>query len=270
MSAITVTMAGGNVAGTGSGAVGPLARREAYRIGTHPAYPVLLLYFLVLGGAQAATDGLPARDAVRHVLIIVGLLWFGPATFFTTNLVASSARRSHAESQLAAAPLSASARTLATCLGVLGPTAAATGFAAILWLVEHAGDPVSRAQGAAELAVIPLCTLGGGLLGAAVARWLPWRGLPLVVLFALIAWVVAVMQHGAVWWTAPWTMSPAYYETYTMGAGSHAWHAVYLLGLALLAGVAAMLRHRPHRRPLVALAAVAWIATIAACWAQLP
>jgi hypothetical protein len=270
MSAITVTMAGGDAARTGSAAIGALARREAYRIGTHPAGVVLLLYFLVLGGAQAAGDGLAARDAVHHVLLIVGLLWFGPATFLVTNLVASSAHRSHADAQLAAAPLSASARTLATCLGVLGPTAAATGFAAILWLVEHTGDPVSRAQGAAELAVIPLCTLGGGLLGVAVARWLPWRGLPLMVLFALIAWVVAVMERGAVWWTAPWTMSPAYYQTSTMGAGSHGWHAVYLFGLALLAGVTALLRYRSHRRLLLAFAAVTWIGTVTAGWVQLP
>jgi len=41
-------------------------------------------------------------------------------------------------------------------------------------------------------------------------------------------------------------------------------------GLSLLAGVAALLRHRPHRRLLLAFAAVAWIGTIAACWAQLP
>jgi hypothetical protein len=270
MSAITVTMVGGGVARTGSGVVGTLARREAYRIGSHPVYLVLLLYFLVLGVAQVAGDGLAARDAVRHVLLIVGVLWFGPATFLVTNLVASSAHRSNAESQMAAVPLSASARTLATCLGVLGPTAVASGFAAVLWLVERAGGPVSRVQGVAELAVIPLCTLGGGLLGVAVARWLPWRGLPLVVLFALIAWVVAVMEHGALWWTAPWTMSAAYYQTTTMGAGSHTWHAVYLFGLALLAGVAALLRHRPRRRLLLALAAVAWIGTIAACWAQLP
>jgi hypothetical protein len=270
MSAITVTMTGGEVARSGFGPVGALARREAYRIGTHPVGLVLLLYNLVLGWAQATSNGLAARDAMHYVLLVIGLLWFGPATFFVTNLVASSARRSNAVSQLTAAPLGASARTLATCLGVLGPTAVATGFAAVLWLVEHSGGPVSRAQGVAELAVIPICTLGGGLLGVAVAGWLPWRGLPLVVMFALIAWVVAVMEHGAVWWTAPWTMSPAYYQMYTMGAGSHAWHAVYLFGLSLLAGVAALLRYRPHRLLLLAFAAVASIGTIAACWAQLP
>ena len=103
MSAITATMTGGEVAPSASRAVGALARREAYRIGTHPVGLVLLLYYLVLGGAQATSDGLAARDAVHHVLLIVGLLWFGPATFFVTNLVASSARRSNAESQLAAA-----------------------------------------------------------------------------------------------------------------------------------------------------------------------
>ena len=251
-------------------AVGTLARREAWRIIRHPVYVVLLLYSVVLDAAQAAGQGLSSREAVRYVAVMLGLLWLGPATFFAANLVASSARRAHAESQLAAAPTSAPARTLATCLGVLGPTAAATGFAAILWLVEHVGDTLDRAQGPAELAVIPLCTLGGGLLGVAVARWLPWRGVPLIVVFALIAWVVAVMKHGDLWWTAPWTMSPGYYDDVPMTAGSQSWHAVYLLGLGLLAAVAALLRFRSYRRPLLALGAALWIGTLAACWAQLP
>ncbi len=251
-------------------AVGTLARREAWRIIRHTVYVVLLLYNVVLGAMQAAGQGLSSREAVRYVVVMLGLLWLAPATFFAANLVASSARRAHAESQLAAAPTSAQARTLATCLGVLGPTAAATGFAAILWLVEHAGDTLVRAQGPAELAVIPLCTLGGGLLGVAVARWLPWRGVPLVVLFVLIAWVVAVLDRGDLWWTAPWTMSPGYYREDAMGSGSHAWHAVYLLGLSLLAAVAALLRYPSYRRPLLALGVMLWIGTLGAAWAQLP
>ena len=98
MSAISVTLAGGDIACGGSRAVGALARRDAYRIGAHPVYPVMLPCFLVLSGAQATSDGLATWDAVYHVLLTVGLLWFGPATFFVTNLVASSARRSNAES----------------------------------------------------------------------------------------------------------------------------------------------------------------------------
>jgi hypothetical protein len=255
--------------GTPAGAaVGPLAGREAWRIVRHPIYLAMLLYFVLLGGVQAAGGGLSGRETVRELLLVVGLLWFGPATFFATHLVASSARRSHAESQLAAAPTTAYARTLATCLGVLGPTAAAAAFAAIVWVVEHAGGSLDHAQGPGELAVIPLCTLGGGLLGVAVAQWMPWPGAPLIVLFALIAWVVAVMDRGELQWTAPWTMSRAYYKDAQLAPGSPAWHAAYLLGLSLLAAVVALLRHPTRRRPLLALGAVVFVVTLVAGWVQ--
>jgi hypothetical protein len=250
-------------------AVGTLAKRESWRMVRHPVYLVSLVYFLLLGGVEAVGPGLPARETVRHLVTVLGLLWLGTATFFAANLVASSARRAHAESQLAATPTTAQARTLATCLGVLGPTAVATGLAVTLWLVEHAGDTLDRAQGPAELAVIPLCTLGGGLLGVAAAAWLPWRGAPLIVLAALIAWVVAVFDRGDLRWTAPWSMTPEYADELLL-PGSHLWHAVYLLGLGVLAAVAALLRHPSHRRPLLALGTALWIGTLAACWAQLP
>jgi hypothetical protein len=255
---------------TAGAAVGTLARREAVRIVGHPVYAVLLLYFVLLVGLEATT-GLwpPSRESVRDLLVTLGVLWLGPATFFAANLIASSARRAHAESQLAATPTTAQARTLATCLGVLLPAGLAIGLAAILWLVEHTVGTMQNAQGPAELAAIPLCTLGGGLLGVAVAVWLPWRGLPLIVMFVLLAWVVAVMNRGAIQWTAPWTMSPGY-DVIRPTAGSQDWHAVYLLGLGLLAAVAALLRHPSQRRPLLALGAVLWIGTLAACWTQLP
>jgi hypothetical protein len=249
-------------------AVGALARREARRILRHPVYLLLLLYFVVLAGIEAGGLGAPAREVARHVLTVLGLLWIGPATFFAANLVASSARRAHAESQLAAAPVTGQGRTLATCLGVLVPTAAAAGLAGLLLLAEHLDGTLDRAQSVAELAVIPLCALGGGLLGVAVAGWLPWRGAPLIVLFALIAWVVAVFGRGVLRWTAPWSMTPEYGDE-TVVAGSDSWHAVYLLGLGLLAAVAALLRYPSHRRPLLALGAALWLVTLAAGWAQL-
>jgi hypothetical protein len=251
-------------------AVGTLARREASRIIRHPVYAVLLLYFVVLVGVQATTSlWPPSRDSVRDLLVTLGLLWLGPATFFAANLIASSARRAHAESQLAATPTAAQARTLAICLGVLLPATLATGFAVMLWLVEHNGSTLEYAQGPAELAVIPLCTLGGGLLGIATDRWLPWRGSPAIVGFAVLAWVVAVMDRGDLQWTAPWTMSSGYYHDAQLAAGSPLWHAVYLLGLALLAAVAALLRHASYRRPLLALGTVLLVGTLAACWAQM-
>jgi hypothetical protein len=256
-------------AGTPTGAaVGPLAEREAWRIVRHPINLAMLAYFVLLGGLQAAGGGLAGREAVRELLLVLGLLWFGPATFFAANLVASSGRRSRAESQLASAPTTGYARTLAACLGVLGPTAAAALFAAIVWFVEHVGGSLDHAQGPGELAVIPLCALGGGLLGVAVAQWMPWRGAPLVVLFALIAWVVAVMDRGELQWTSPWTMSRAYYKDAQLAPGSPVWHAAYLLGLSLLAAVPALLRHPSHRRPLLALGAAVLAATLVAGWVQ--
>ena len=256
--------------GTRAPALGTLARREAWRMVRHPVYLLLLVYFVLIGGVETADIGLPSRETARSFLVTFGLVFFGSATFFAVNLVASSARRARAESQLAAAPITPQARTLATCLGVLGPAAVATGFAAALWLVERVGTDLPRAQGPAELAVIPLCALGGGLLGVAAARWVPWPGAPLIVMVSLVAWVVAVMNHGELRWTAPWTLSPGYHDDVLLAAGSQSWHAVYLLGLTLLAGVAALLYHRSNRRPLLAVGALLWVGTLAACWAQLP
>jgi hypothetical protein len=232
---------------------------------------VLLVYFALIGGVDAAGQvGLPSRETAQDFLGIVGLLWFGPATFFAANLVASSARRGHADSQLAAAPTGAQARTFAICLAVLGPAAVAAGFAAVLWLVEHAGTTLDGAQGPGELAALPLCTLGAGLLGVAVARWLPWRGAALLVMLALVAWVVAVGNRDDLRWIGPWSVSQGFFDDPGLAAGSQGWHAVYLLGLGLLAAVAALLRYPSHRRPLLALGAALWIGTLAACWAQLP
>jgi hypothetical protein len=250
--------------------VATLARREARRTVRHPVNLVLLAYFIVLGGVQAVDSGLSANEAVPDFIRLLGLLWLGPATFFTANLIASSARRAHVESQLAATPTTEQGRTLATCLGVLGPTAAAAGVAVVGWLLEHSGSAPTDVQSPAELAVIPLCVLGGGMLGVAAARWLPWRGAPLIVFVAVFAWVVAVLDRGDLRWTAPWSMTTAYSNELSPAGGSHAWHAVYLLGLALLAGVAALLRHPSYRRPLLMLGAVLLVGTVAAGVAQLP
>jgi hypothetical protein len=47
------------------------------------------------------------------------------------------------------------------------------------------------------------------------------------------------------------------------------WHLAYLLGLSVLAGVAALLRTPGNRRGLLITAAIAVIATGLACWQQL-
>jgi hypothetical protein len=99
---------------------------------------------------------------------------------------------------------------------------------------------------------------------------MPWRGAPLIVMFALIAWVVAVMGRDSLQWTAPWTVSSAYFEDVNPATGSHGWHAVYLLGLGLLATVAALLRFASYRQLLLLSGSALLAATIAAGLAQLP
>ena len=70
--------------------VATLARREARRTVRHPVNLVLLAYFIVLGGVQAVDSGLSANEAVPDFVRLLGLLWLGPATFFTANLIASA------------------------------------------------------------------------------------------------------------------------------------------------------------------------------------
>jgi hypothetical protein len=247
-----------------------LARAEARRILTHPVDLLLGLYLVMIGGVETSQLGLPSRDTTQDVLALLGYLCAGVFTFFAANLVASSARRSRAASQLEAAPTGPQAQTLGTCLGVLGPALVATAVAAALWFVGHTGPDLDRALSVPEVAAIPLCTLGAGLLGVAVARWLPWPGAPAVVMVGLIAWIVAVSSRGDLLWTMPWSTSPNYHDDPSLLAGSQVWHGAYLLGLGLLAGVAALLRHPPHRRALLLLGGVLGAGVLLAGVAQLP
>ena len=53
--------------------------------------------------------------------------------------------------------------------------------------------------------------------------------------------------------------------------GHPGWHAVYLLGLCLLALAAALLRHRPLReRAMLGFGVLAAVLTASAAWLQLP
>jgi hypothetical protein len=255
----------------GARTVASLALVEGRRILFHPVYLIIAGFFLLTAGVGTAQGGPWGRAEFREFLTTFGLLYYGLVTLFAANLVASSARRAEAESQLAPTPTDPGARTLATALGVLFPAMLGVAWAVGLWSVEHLGDPaLDRVQSSAEVAVIPLCALGAGLLGVAVARWLPWPGAALVVVVTLIAWVVIGHSHAELGWTAPWSVSPSFEDEPLLRAGSQTWHAVYLFFLCLLAGTAALLRHRPRRRLLLLAGAVFATGAVAAGFAQLP
>lgn len=246
-----------------------LARTEARRILLHPAHLPLALIALALCGIPV--PGLPeiqARTDIKDGLEYVFLLWYWLLVFFAANLVACGARRCGADSQLDATPVSGQARTLAVLLGVGGPVVFAGLVAAGIYALTYGGGTdLEGALTPAELAVLPLGALGAGLMGVATARWLPWPGAPLGVMVVLVVWVGA--NPGGAWW-APWSASPTFLDDPVLLGGSQAWHAGYLLGVAMLAGLAALLRHRPHRRALLAASALVGAATLAAGILQLP
>ena len=245
-----------------------LALTEARRMLLHPAMLAIALIVLV---AVVADPGQPTqRSVLADGLEYIFLLYYGLAVLFAANLVASSARRSGLESQFQAAPVSAQARTVASCLAVLGLVVPAGLAAAASHALTYAGETDPKALSVAELLVIPLCALGAGMLGVTVARWLPWPGAALLVGVLLVLWVGATHELDTWAWFVPWSTSHTWTGLPALEGGSQRWHAVYLVGLAGLAALAAVLRHPGHRRGLLVASALMGAATLTAGLLQLP
>ncbi len=265
-------------------AVVVLGLREARRMLTSPGY--LLLAGLLLttglpdGGGRRREHGYEVLD---NVLALGGL-----ATLFAVSLVATSSRRSGAESMLEAAPLDPGSRARGTALGILlGPVAIAVLLTIALAVIGRGLDPPlsyseAGADGATygswEYLALPITWLGAGLLALAAARWLPWPGVPLAVGVGLIFWVGAGEGQ---FYDEPDHDHPAgYLVPYVVtrhqagllssqAQGDLAWHAAFLAGLCLLALTAALRRDR--RRPAgLGLGVLAAALTVSAGWLQLP
>ena len=252
-----------------------LGWREGRRMLTRPAYLVIVAGVFLTG--LGAVDGLTSAEAYRLLGLV--LVYGALATLFAASLVATSSSRSHSDSQLEAAPVDPQLRTLAAGVGVLlGPVAMAGLLTIAMAAVDLGFEPqLDGAFTGGEYLQLPLSWLGAGLLGVALARWLPWPGVPLVALFGLIAWTMWSAnllddgQHAGL--LMPFVVSSQdALGLGTTSAGAHlGWHAVYLLGLCLLALAAALLRHRGLRHRAVAGFGVLAVAlTASAAWLQLP
>lgn len=249
-----------------------LAPAEARRLLLHPLTLVgLAAYTFNLFGAGWAPR--PAFSALTSMLVLP----FGVPVFFAAALVASSSRRAGADEMLAAAPVTRAQRTAAACLAALGPFLLAGTIQAVLAAVYLAADvELERFPTLFEMSAGPLCLLGAGLLGVAVARWLPWPGASALVMIALIAanqviepFHESVSMLGLYVEFARWGVPP-YNDPVGFIPGSPAWHALYLLALSLGAGALAMLRDSPRRRLWVGTgAALVVIAAAGGIW-QLP
>ncbi|MCA2216277.1 hypothetical protein [Jidongwangia harbinensis] len=126
---------------------------------------------------------------------------------------------------------------------------------------------------AVEYLQVPTLVLGAGLLGIAVARWLPWPGLLPLTTLTLWLGTIALYYHFTEYigptlggppevvqprtWLALW---PVWFASNQgilprQPLGQEMWHLAYLLGLGALAGTAAVLRTDGPRRSVWAAAA---------------
>ena len=240
---------------------------EGRRMLTHPIALTGFLLMLVVTGF--------VRPGGRHEAF-VQLTGGGPAgmylptlVFFAANLTATRTRRSRATELLGAAPTDQERRTAALCVGALVPATAALAYVLLSLAVYRAGDVyVAHSPAVAELMLLPLSVLGAGTLGVMVARWAPWRGVPIVVFVGLVALTLYAHQEHSGWYGS--YLDLIEWESLERLPGSAAWHAAYLLGLDTMAAVGAVLRDTSRRREVLAVGAVVTLATIGAGWAQLP
>lgn len=241
-------------------AVLQLGWREGRRMVLSPVLLLVFGFMTLMGGVNAVSQitdlSLPSRGQAYDYIFWVFALYAGLLFYISCHLVASSARRSKAEGQLAASPLSSRGRCAGLCVGVVvGP-----GLVAALAMVTLAllGNDITRFYGnqtpgsVAELVQLALTVVGAGLFAVMCATWLRFPGsLPLgfvVLVFGTILMSDAERAPINTWpWFAPYIASPAWADDVWTLMGSQAWHAVYLAGLCGLAFCAVMLREREGR-----------------------
>ena len=247
--------------------VRPLGAAEARRMLRHPANAVALAATVV----AVATIIFSGESTQRHpttiahaALFLLVAMFYPLATVVAANRVAGATSRRSVREAMTVTPTQARRRTMAMCLGGLtGPAVVGVGIMLLAFVV---GPFVPDGDGMAartllELLQIPATVLGAGLLGVALARWVAFPGVLALVVMALwfghFAVATTLSADGAVVHGPAWLgLMPTWlFSDQSMAARSplpqEMWHLVYLAGLALLAGVAALLHAPGRRRPLL-------------------
>jgi hypothetical protein len=235
--------------GSRFGSVLALTLVEGRRLITHPA-------ILVATGLIAVE--VARGPAVFHFFFLAGLGYFaiGIGVFVASNLSASRSRRDRTEELFASLPLRPGDRAGAHLLSAAAPLATALLIAGVLASVTRPWEgasvrldvePRTIMHGLPDFAQGPLMIAFLGVAGVVLARWfITLVALP--VAFAAIRIIDAAtgLTHGPLHWLNPVTeYSIAHLEPATVMP----WHLLYLAGLILLLGLAALAR-RPLARGL--------------------
>lgn len=252
-----------------------LARFEARRIARHPAFLVGLAFTLYV--TLSSTAGSMVADSYIN-LTGLALMPLGLGTLLASHLGAVRARRAGAEELLTPAPTSPVVRTTGHLLAVAGAFAFALALSAAGAALGAAwGVFALRPPGLAEFLQGPLAVAGAGMLGVALARWLPNRAVLIPLSIGLMAWNVILLGSGATWFKP--TVDLVVYQ----GDGSYGWdggiggfldgsvgmHCLALAGLAGVVASLALLRHG-RTRAIARLLVLSVVATLAGGVLQLP
>ena len=259
----------------------------------HPAYPFAMLYILTFAVTALVNDEGGRLANFGYIVATLSLLLiYAPLTFVAANRVAASTYRSRIREVLDGTPVDGRQRTVGAIVGLVrGPVVVGSvGAAVLLVLGEFATAHTAVASDRVyqrtplEYLQVPAIVLGAGLLGIAVARWLPWPGmLPLTALVLWLGTIAMYYQFTAVQqssgpevvpgrtWLAFWPVWLASNQGMLprQPLDQEMWHLTYLLGLGVLAGIAALLRTDGPRRALCAAAGAIAAATAVAAWLQL-
>ena len=249
-----------------------LALADARRFARHPVFLfscAVMLTFIAVGLAKQQMIDVGVEGTVVPAFF-VGVFCFVPAHRLTTSL-----RRS---GDLAdTAPVGIQRRTASMCLACLVPMSLGAVCVVVMVVLGAVWPPHMPNDGrvawfgyetnvtiwAVLISNVLLATLGGPLLGVAVARWAPFRGSALLGVVGLLIGTMMLLGLPSPWYgVAPWVIfndehlsNGTYESTWVVDAISPVWNCGYVAALCGLAVVAAMLRGSDRRKPWLAVGA---------------
>lgn len=269
-----------------------LARVEGRRLLRHP----IVLAGAALGAIFAVTFA-DAADIGGDYFLLVGpaLLPLAVATLIAVNLAALRSRRSDTGDLYTSLAARAEVRTMAHLVSIAWPVALAAALVAagFVYLGAAGGlvvDPEGRraVPSLYELAQGPAAVAALGVLGLALARWVPYLPVAPVLSVGLLAlelplttWNIqdakawfapvvnpAVSAEGSSWPCSSDQGWPCVLERFA--SGSVGWHLLYLAGAAAVLAALAWLRHASRPQAALAVAAAGAATAAASAVLQLP